>query len=66
MWQRPDLLSSPHFPRVNATIVRRRIYAKADAAMLRDAIRSLEKLDEDGYRMVTEVGDGNERATCEE
>ena len=32
------------------------IYAKADAARLRDAIRSFEKLDEDGYKMVTEGG----------
>jgi hypothetical protein len=66
MWHRFDLLSSPLFPRVNASIVKRRIYAKADAAKLRDAIRSFEKLGGDGYRMVTEGGDGNERATCEE
>jgi len=41
------------------------IYAKADPARLRDAIRSFEKLGGDGYKMVTEGGDGNERATYE-
>ena len=39
---------------------------KADPASLRDAIRSFEKLDGDGYKMVTEGGDGNGRATYEE
>jgi len=41
------------------------IYAKADAARLRDAVRSFEELGKNGYRMVTEGGDGNGRATHE-
>jgi hypothetical protein len=41
------------------------IYAKADAAKLRDAIRSFEKLCGDGYEIVSEAGDRNGRATHE-
>jgi hypothetical protein len=41
------------------------IYAKADPARLRDAIRSFEKLGGDSYKMVTEGGDGIGQATHE-
>jgi hypothetical protein len=34
------------------------VYAKADARLLRTAIRSLEELGRNGYEMVTEDGSG--------
>ena len=39
---------------INTTLV----YAKADARLLRSAIRSLEELGRNGYKMVTEEGSG--------